>query len=163
MNSQRLKRNGRKCAKKWDDHLYSKLPTSHLPPTEKNAEKINAILVKSWETQGSSLSPGGECLAKNRCMPINGLLMYYFKGLNVADNMIRVVGSLTTDHTFVHSFLKIGDHVIDNTFTKRHLWDPRDQGMHQHFLTSTYNDGDPADPKYNVVPQSSQFGNLSTL
>ena len=38
---------------KWDDYLYSKLPTSTLPKTVKNSEIINTILIKSWETQGS--------------------------------------------------------------------------------------------------------------
>ena len=38
---------------KWDDYPYSKLPTSLLPKTAKNAEVINAILIKSWEIQGS--------------------------------------------------------------------------------------------------------------
>merc|ERR1711988_376127 len=38
---------------KWEDYMYSKLPTSLLPKTVKNAETINAILIKSWEMQGS--------------------------------------------------------------------------------------------------------------
>ena len=38
---------------KWDAYPYSKLPTSLLPKTAKNAEVINAILIKSWEIQGS--------------------------------------------------------------------------------------------------------------
>ena len=147
---------------KWDDYLYSKLPMSRLLPftTEKNAEKINAILVKSWETQGSS-RPGGECLVTNKCMMINGLLLYYFKGLNMADNMIRVVGSLRRSHAFVHSFLKIGYHVIDNTFVKKHMmgWIWKDLEQYEYFLTSMYNDGDPADPMYYVNPLSSGLGN----
>ena len=36
---------------KWDDYLYSKLPTSNVPKNVKSAEIINAILAKSWETQ----------------------------------------------------------------------------------------------------------------
>ena len=39
---------------KWNESLYSKLPTSLLPETEKNAQMINEILIKSWETQGST-------------------------------------------------------------------------------------------------------------
>ena len=103
---------------KWDDYLYSKLPTSNLPKNVKNAEMINAILVKSWETQGSDCpsNPRSEPLASNDCIGVNGLLMYYFKSLNIADNMSRIVGSLSRTHAFVHSFLKFGDHVIDNTF-----------------------------------------------
>ena len=38
---------------KWDDNWFSKLPTSTLPKTVKNAGIINTILVKSWETEGS--------------------------------------------------------------------------------------------------------------
>ena len=38
---------------KWNDSLFPKFPTSLLPKTEKNAEMINEILIKSWETQGS--------------------------------------------------------------------------------------------------------------
>ena len=39
---------------KWDDYLYSKLPTSNVPKNVKSAEIINAILAESWETQGSN-------------------------------------------------------------------------------------------------------------
>ena len=62
---------------KFDDYLYSKLPTSKLPKNVKNAEIINAILAKSWETQGSncpSNSLSGP-LGSNKCMPVNGLLI----------------------------------------------------------------------------------------
>ena len=48
---------------KWNDYWYSKLPTSQVPKNVKNAEIINAILIKSWKlkqafvlaTQTSSL------------------------------------------------------------------------------------------------------------
>ena len=151
---------------KWDDYRYSKLPTSHLPPTEEN-DKINAILVKSWETQGSSLKKRPvlheDFLVTNKCMEINGLLIYYFKNLNLADNMVRVVGSLTRSHTFVHSFLKIGDHFIDNAFAYGEMkhWKDNPEMIYNHCLNARFNVGDPADPKYNVIPQSSLIGNLS--
>ena len=152
---------------KWDDYLYSKLPTSNLPKNVKNAEMINAILVKSWETQGSDCpsNPRSEPLASNDCIGVNGLLMYYFKSLNIADNMSRIVGSLSRTHTFVHSFLKFGDHVIDNTFVLGHMknWINKKESLmvFDHMKkTSKYNIGDPADPKYGVIPQSSEIGKL---
>ena len=54
---------------KWDDYLYSKLPTSNVPKNVKSAEIINAILAKSWETQGSNCpSNSSEPLASNKCI-----------------------------------------------------------------------------------------------
>ena len=79
---------------KWDDFWYSKLPTSQVPKNVKNAEIINAILAESWETQGSNCpSNSSEPLASNKCYQVNGLLMYYFKSMKIADNMERIVGS----------------------------------------------------------------------
>ena len=116
---------------KWNDYLYSKLPTSTLPRTVKNAEIINTILVKSWETQGSDnphlriMYNKSVPLMTNNCQIVNGLLMYYFKSLNIADNMKRVVGSSVDPakpkEAVAHSFLKLGDHVIDNTFVKTEM------------------------------------------
>ena len=150
---------------KFDDYLYSKLPTSKLPKDVKNAEIINAILAKSWETQGSncpSISTS-KPLASNRCMLVNGLLIHYFKSLNIADNMSRIVGSESRSHAFVHSFLKLGDHVIDNTFVLSHMkhWVDKEASLlaFEHLSQpGKYNDGDPADPKYGVNPQSSDVG-----
>merc|ERR1712062_394279 len=81
---------------KWDDFWYSKLPTSQVPKNVKNAEIINAILVKSWETQGSYCpsNPIPKPLVSNWTKH-HGLLMYYFKSMNIADNMKRVVGLLS--------------------------------------------------------------------
>merc|ERR1712062_550779 len=159
---------------KWDDYLYSKLPTSNLPKNVKNAEMINAILVKSWETQGSNCpsNPQFKSLASNKCICVHGLLMYYFKSLNIADNMSRIVGSSSRTETFVpfvHSFLKFGDHVIDNTFVLGHMkhWKNKnesssmilnEESFFEYEKTSKYNIGDPADPKYGVIPQSSEIG-----
>ena len=129
---------------KWDDYMYSTLPTSLLPKTVKNAEIINAILVKSWEMQGSHCPkiPGSAPLVSKNCVAIHSFLMHYFKSMNIADNMERIIGSLDRKYalgfgTFPHSYLKIGGHIIDNTF----------------------NENDPADPKYGVLPQSSEIGN----
>ena len=157
---------------KWNDYLYSKLPTSTIPKSVKNAEIINTILVKSWETQGSDnphlrmMYNKSVPLMTNNCQIVNGLLMYYFKSLNIADNMKRVVGSSVDSGAvaLVHSFLKLGDHVIDNTFalaTMEH-WKNYSAEYFQYRLTDMYNDGDPADPKYGVDPKSSDFGKWQT-
>ena len=153
---------------KWDDYLYAKLPTSLLPKTVKNAEVINAILVKSWEIQGSHCPkiPGSGPLADKKCVTVHAFLMYYFKSMNIADNMKRIIGSLDRKNAFglgafVHSFLKIGDHIIDNTFNLESMehWNNIPFKMFESCSASNYNDGDPADPKFGVLPQSSEIGN----
>ena len=140
---------------KWDDHWYSKLPTSQVPKNVKNAEIINAILVKSWETQGSDCpsNPQTESLASNLCQCIHGLLMYYFKSMNIADNMERIVGLLSQNDVFppfVHSFLALNDnhHVIDNTFVLGHIEHCNTEFDFNYFSTFKYIDTDPADPEY---------------
>ena len=92
-----------------NEFLYSKLPTSLLPKTVKNAEVINAILIKSWEIQGSHWP----ALALN-CLVVHAYLMYYFKSINIADKMEQT--SFDYLEANDHSFLKIGDHIIDNTY-----------------------------------------------
>ena len=90
---------------KWDDYLYAKLPTSLLPKTVKNAEVINAILVKSWEIQGSHCPkiPGSGPLADKKCVTVHAFLMYYFKSMNIADNMKIEKMHLVWGHLFIHS------------------------------------------------------------
>ena len=150
---------------KWNDYLFSKLPTSTVPKTVNNAEIINIILAKSWETQGGDETKGH--LMTNNCHVVNALLMYYFKSLNIADNMKRVVGSLESQtprapKPIVHSYLRVGDHVIDNTFVKTEMSWKNDSleasVMFRYYLASKYNDGDPADPKNGVDPKSSVIG-----
>ena len=150
---------------KWDDHWYSKLPTSQVPKNVKNAEIINAILVKSWETQGSYCpsNPPPKPLASNWCQCIHGLLMYYFKSMNIADNMKRIVGLISRNlHcvTFAHSFLVLNDpnHVINNTFSWGRMEDINNEVVFNYILTSKYIDTDPADPEYVVDPLSSDVG-----
>ena len=92
-----------------NEFLYSKLPTSLLPKTVKNAEVINAILIKSWKIQGSHWP----ALALN-CLVVHAYLMYYFKSINIADKMEQT--SFDYFGANDHSFLKIGDHIIDNTY-----------------------------------------------
>ena len=88
--------------------------------------------------------------------------MYYFKSMKIADNMERIVGSSSRSHAFVHSFLKLGDHVIDNTFVlghmRMHKWANNGEVMFNHMKTSKYNFGDPADPENGVDPMSSEIG-----
>ena len=152
------------CKYKWSSFLYSKLPTSLLPKTEVNVEMINEILVKSWETQGSvcplSAQPN-QVLVTNMCFHINSLLTYYFKCLNVAENMKRVVGlaELIDQIWLVHSFLKVGDHIIDNTFCEKRINRMQEQpSFFRQELSREYCDVDPADPEYTVDPENSQVG-----
>ena len=104
----------------------------------------------------------------NNCQIVNGLLMYYFKSLNIADNMKRVVGSSVDPakpkEAVAHSFLKLADHVIDNTFalaTMEH-WKNYSAEYFQYRLTDEYIDGDPAGPKYGVDPKTSEIGKWQT-
>ena len=150
------------CKYKWNSCLFSKLPTSLLPKTEVNAEMINEILVKSWETQGSVLqSKPDRVLATNLCFDINGLLMHYFKCLNVAENMKRVVGlsGWIDECKVVHSFLKVGELIIDNTFCEEITISMQESPDYFGIASSfEYYDVDPADPEYTVNPESSQVG-----
>jgi len=153
---------------KWNDCLFSKLPTSLLPKNMKNAEVINAILIKSWEIQGSPFPkiPGSAAgpLMSRSCREIHVFLMYYFKSMNIADNIERIIGSADVHPGFgvpiVHSFLKIDDHIIDNTFNVDEIedWNNNPIKTFEEHSAWKYNDGDPADPKYGVLPQTSDFG-----
>ena len=151
---------------KWDDYLFSKLPTSLLPKTVKNAEVINAILINSWEIQAAAAP-----LMSRNCREINVYLMYYFKSMNIADNMERIIGSVDLSAVFgppppfVHSFLKIDDHIIDNTFNVDEIehWNNNPIKTFEDYSAWKYNDGDPADPadpKHGVLSQTSEFGNV---
>ena len=95
-------------------------------------------------------------------MRIHTYLMYYFKTMNVADNMERIVGSISGGNAgaIVHSFLKIGDHIIDNTFNESNMknWNNIPKEMFKAYLASKYNDGDPSDPKFGVLRHSSEIG-----
>ena len=148
----------------------------------KKEEVINDILIKSWETQGS-LCPGfasvvqelrgkkfeekiypPKVLVTSRPHEINTLLMYYFKNMNIGDNMKRVVGSIHSTHRFVYSFLVLNvgdllatewshllaDHSIDNTFSEGEmkLYTHEPKKMFEINLKSKYIDGDPANPEY---------------
>ena len=86
--------------------------------------------------------------------------MYYFKSMNIADNMKWVVGLISRTEVFVHSFLMLNDnhHVIDNTFVLGLMEDYNNESCFNYFLTSKYIDTDPADPEYVVDPLSSDVG-----
>ena len=54
-------------------------PPFLVPKDQPNAELINAILMKSMETQASSVLGYDQCLSQQNCFIIHGLLAYYFK------------------------------------------------------------------------------------
>ena len=146
---------------KWGDSFFSELPTSNVPKNVKNAETINAILVKSYETQGS-YCPSNPHFHDYDPLPhplaapwsgriVNGLLMYYFRSMNMADNMERIVGLLRRTKVVAHSWLKLNDHVIDNTMAP-FSFGTEDEKSFNDYLTSKYIETDPADPEYEVNP-----------
>ena len=176
---------------KWDDIMFSLLPSSLMPKIEKRdegmsrsdyvalkkkAETINEILIKSWETQGSYcpviINRMG-VLATNCGRQVSSWLMYYFRCLNVADNVSRVNGLYGADmETFermskmgffsreleeklkflcLASWLKIGNHVIDNMFSVQHA----EQGKSTNeplggLLNFKYYDEDPGTSKFPI-------------
>ena len=86
--------------------------------------------------------------------------MYYFKSMNIADNMERIVGLISRTEVFVHSFLVLNDnhHVIDNTFVLGREELCNNEFDFNYFLTSKYIDTDPANPEYMANPISSDVG-----
>ena len=140
---------------KWGDSFFSELPTSNVPKNVKNAETINAILVKSYETQGSYFMTVNHTHTPLAApwfgRIVNGLLMYYFKSMNMADNMERIVGLLRRTKVVAHSWLKLNDHVIDNTMAP-FSFGTEDEKSFNDYLTSKYIETDPADPEYEVNP-----------
>ena len=89
--------------------------------------------------------------------------MYYFKSMNIADNMERIVGLLSQNDVFppyVHSFLALNDnhHVIDNTFVLGHIERYNIEFYFNYFSTFKYIDTDPTDPEYMANPSSSDVG-----
>ena len=63
------------------------VPPFLIPNNEKDAEMINAILIKSWETQGSSCPElpqryhPDDILLNLVCYQTNGFLNYYMKNI----------------------------------------------------------------------------------
>ena len=108
-------------------------PPFLVPQNATNAETINAILIKSWETQGSSCTGlpkitsrfGKEAnvLFENKGFKIIALLNYYFKNMPmVTVNISRKVGLLQSSGpdpvTVPWSFLQISHlYEIDNSFS----------------------------------------------
>ena len=109
-----------------------------LPNTYKNAEIINDILIKSWETQASSCRDISNAedmvLMSGQIKDVHGMLLYYFKCLNVADDIKQVIGVVEAEQPqpvgwvqMSSSFLKTGHgHVIDNlnkhAIAKQNCW-----------------------------------------
>ena len=127
-----------------------------LPNTYKNAEIINDILIKSWETQASSCrdisNDEDMVLMSGQIKDVHGMLLYYFKCLNVADDIKQVIGVVEAEQPqpvgwvqMSSSFLKTGHgHVIDNTYshkTPTHL-------LRKNMDLINYIDEDPAHPKF---------------
>ena len=164
---------------KWD---FQKLPNGpqsllpHRPNGDKNPKIINEILRRSWEIQGS-YSPviinRSGVLMTNCGRQLCSWLMYYFRCLNVADNVSRVNGLYGADmETFermskmgffsreleeklkflcLASWLKIGNHVIDNMFSVQHA----EQGKSTNeplggLLNFKYYDEDPGTSKFPI-------------
>ena len=130
-----------------------------LPKCAPNAEIINDLVMKSWETQGSSCREifdpefPDQVIMTNNCREITSCLMYYIKSLNVADGIKRVVGLKNVfGQCITHSFLKTEEgYIIDNIFNK---------AMYDHFtfedvykMKMKYLDVDPADPSFQVMEE----------
>ena len=125
-----------------------------LPKVEKHAEIINDILVKSWETQGSSCRDisvhKDQVLMSGQIKDVHGMLLYYFKCLNVADDLKQVIGVtecslMRPPFLQANSWLKTGNgHVIDNLFSSKGTPE-QCRGVLQF---THYIDDDPALPKY---------------
>ena len=164
---------------KWNFDKPPNGPQSLLPNRpdgDKNPKIINDILIKSWETQGSYcpviINRMG-VLATNCGRQVSSWLMYYFRCLNVADNVSRVNGLYGADmETFkrmasmgfftrelenelaflrLASWLKIGNHVIDNMFSVQHA----EQGKQSNeplggLLNFKYYDEDPGNSTFPI-------------
>ena len=128
---------------------------------------INEILIKSWEIQGSEMLPNsGTVLVPHDMGPlVHGLLMYYFKSLNIAGNMKRVIGVLDVTYeqdrrTILRSFLKVRDHIIENAFDEAKIIVLKENPelSFKIYSNAKYYDVDPANPEYAVNPESSELG-----
>ena len=105
-------------------------PPFLLPFKEKHAEKINAILIKSWETQGSTVKEmpfydhTPECtLLCDAGRVIPGQIKYYLDCLGVSQDIKRIVGVMEVPAlgpvvgTFLQVQGKFDKFPIDNTFS----------------------------------------------
>ena len=59
--------------------------------------------------------PGTKYISSNHCLNISTLLRFYLESLGVESQVISGVYYIP-DNSFAHVFLKIGGHVIDNTY-----------------------------------------------
>ena len=121
------------------------------------SEIINDILIKSWETQASSCrdisNEEDMVLMSGQIKDIHGMLMYYFKCLNVADDIKQVIGVNEAEEYFgifaqmSSSFLKsVHGHVIDNTFSNESK-----SRKNMHLIN--YIDEDPVHPRFASNPR----------
>ena len=130
-----------------------------LPKTEKHAEVINDILVKSWETQASSCRDisvhNDEVIMSGQIKDIHGMLLYYFKCLGVADDLKQVIGVtecnlMTPRFLQACSWLKTSDgNIIDNLYSSK----APPEVCRGSLLYTHYIEEDPALPKYANNPE----------
>ena len=144
--------------KEWKDSPHL------LPKYAKNWEIINDILIKSWETQASSCRDISQeedmVLLSGQIKDVHGMLLYYFKCLNVADDIKQVIGVIDSGSNktiypngyvgtaqMSTSFLKTGfGNVIENVYSNNNT-------LRYNMDLCEYIDEDPADPRFTSNPR----------
>ena len=97
-----------------------------IPENEVDSDIINTILIKSWETQGSACPSLPRCfidddiLSERGNFKITAFLFYYLKNIpGIRKDIKRIVGIQEYRKGMgdgAASWLKIGQHSIENTF-----------------------------------------------
>ena len=144
--------------KEWKDSPHL------LPKYAKNWEIINDILIKSWETQASSCrdicQEEDMVLLSGQIKDVHGMLLYYFKCLNVADDIKQVIGVIDSGSNktiypngyvgtaqMSTSFLKTGfGNVIENVYSNSNT-------LRYNMDLCEYIDEDPAHPRFTSNPR----------
>jgi len=144
--------------KEWKDSPHL------LPKYAKNWEIINDILIKSWETQASSCRDISQeedmVLLSGQIKDVHGMLLYYFKCLNVADDIKQVIGVIDSGNNktiypngyvgtaqMSTSFLKTGfGNVIENVYSNNNT-------LRYNMDLCEYIDEDPAHPRFTSNPR----------
>ena len=144
--------------KEWKDSPHL------LPKYAKNWEIINDILIKSWETQASSCrdicQEEDMVLLSGQIKDVHGMLLYYFKCLNVADDIKQVIGVIDSGNNktiypngyvgtaqMSTSFLKTGfGNVIENVYSNNNT-------LRYNMDLCEYIDEDPAHPRFTSNPR----------
>ena len=143
-----------------------------LPFFCKHADIINDILIKSYETQASScrdisvrkdedFKDRDQCLVSGHGRDVHGMLLYYFKCLNVAEDLKMVIGVTETDKSLYgfrvresNSWLKQGrgptGYVINNFYSSK-MPPEMNRAVLEHF--TTFLDEDPGLEKFTEDPK----------